>query len=407
MLAASTLSPRLLRAATSAPHVLLVYASGGWDPTMVFDDKLTSGYVTKETGARQGTTLGGLSYVDHPTRPGVKAFFDAYGDRTAIVNGLSTGGMTGDDALRNMWGLTPPNQVRPVDWLSYYTGSLDPTFDIPHAVIEAPYMPGNYAGVAVRLTKHSIAQRLAAIANADSLGSAGETALSALRGAAFGDATKSVNSESLDGEKMRALHYGFARETLIRSRLQTINTELGPQGSDSDFRRQGKIAVELFANGASLCASIQAGPTNHWDTRTDHYARQSVAFQSLFTDLSSILDHADQRGLSDRLLVIVLSERGRSPRIDANGGKGPWPVTSAMLWGAGIRGGQVIKASDDALRATPVSPLFGSQIADGSSGGVTLKMEHIMSALYLRFGVPYKLAMPNIQPLTPILAGDS
>ena len=53
------------------------------------------------------------------------------------------------------------------------------------------------------------------------------------------------------------------------------------------------------------------------------------------------------RGLLDETLVVVMGEFGRSPKINAVGGRDHWgSCFSVALAGAGIGGGQVIGASD-------------------------------------------------------------
>ena len=53
------------------------------------------------------------------------------------------------------------------------------------------------------------------------------------------------------------------------------------------------------------------------------------------------------RGLLDETLVVVMSEMGRTPKVNANGGRDHWTYCySVMLAGAGIRGGTVYGASD-------------------------------------------------------------
>lgn len=75
-----------------------------------------------------------------------------------------------------------------------------------------------------------------------------------------------------------------------------------------------------------------------------------AAFSSLMTDLK-------QSGRLDEILVLVLSEFGRSPRLDGNGGRGHWGhVFSVAMAGGGIRGGQVL-GSSDAQAAWPASGL--------------------------------------------------
>jgi uncharacterized protein (DUF1501 family) len=77
----------------------------------------------------------------------------------------------------------------------------------------------------------------------------------------------------------------------------------------------------------------------------DDYARELLpTFDRAF---SALLDDLDQRGLLDTTLVVATGEFGRTPRLNAAGGRDHWPgVWSAALAGGGIQGGQVIGASD-------------------------------------------------------------
>ena len=67
--------------------------------------------------------------------------------------------------------------------------------------------------------------------------------------------------------------------------------------------------------------------------------------------VSALLEDLSDRGLLDETLVVLIGEFGRTPRISKGGtgvnGRDHWPnCYSAMLAGAGIRGGAVYGASD-------------------------------------------------------------
>jgi arylsulfatase A-like enzyme len=79
--------------------------------------------------------------------------------------------------------------------------------------------------------------------------------------------------------------------------------------------------------------------------------------------LSALLDDLDERGLLDSTLVVLVGEFGRTPRIsrgDGAMGRDHWPhCYSAMLAGAGVRGGAVYGESDGRaayVKNRPVSP---------------------------------------------------
>lgn len=62
---------------------------------------------------------------------------------------------------------------------------------------------------------------------------------------------------------------------------------------------------------------------------------------------ATLLDDLHQRGLLDETLVLAMGEMGRTPRLNANGGRDHWPgCWSIMMAGGGVRGGEVIGVSD-------------------------------------------------------------
>ena len=62
---------------------------------------------------------------------------------------------------------------------------------------------------------------------------------------------------------------------------------------------------------------------------------------------SGFLEDLAQRGLLEETLVVLMVEFGRTPRINAGAGRDHWGFFfSVALAGGGIRGGQVLGASD-------------------------------------------------------------
>ena len=63
---------------------------------------------------------------------------------------------------------------------------------------------------------------------------------------------------------------------------------------------------------------------------------------------TSLIEDLQQRGLYDSTIVLASGEFGRTPKINAAGGRGHWPhCWSLIISGGGIRGGQVVGASDE------------------------------------------------------------
>lgn len=107
-----------------------------------------------------------------------------------------------------------------------------------------------------------------------------------------------------------------------------------------------------------------------WDTHADLYTRLKEGYSgaekpvglipSLDLAFTALIDDLKQRGLFESTLVVVMGEFGRTPKLNAAGGRDHWPrVFSVALAGGGIEGGQVIGASDatgESPQDRPVTP---------------------------------------------------
>ena len=62
---------------------------------------------------------------------------------------------------------------------------------------------------------------------------------------------------------------------------------------------------------------------------------------------ATLIDDLHQRGLLEDTLVVFLTEFGRTPRINREGGRDHWGAAGSIFFaGGGVRGGQVIGATD-------------------------------------------------------------
>jgi hypothetical protein len=84
------------------------------------------------------------------------------------------------------------------------------------------------------------------------------------------------------------------------------------------------------------------------------------ALPRLDESVSAPLEDLKTRGLLESTLVVMVGEFGRSPRLQGKDGRDHWPACySALLAGAGLRGGAVYGASDSTgayVKDAPVSP---------------------------------------------------
>lgn len=113
------------------------------------------------------------------------------------------------------------------------------------------------------------------------------------------------------------------------------------------------LARRLVERGVSFVTVNYSG----WDTHESLVLSLKLGYSgakvgvgllpTLDQGLSSLIDDLAVRNLLDETLIVVMGEFGRTPKLNTRGGRDHWPrVFSVLLAGGGVRGGQVIGASD-------------------------------------------------------------
>lgn len=90
-----------------------------------------------------------------------------------------------------------------------------------------------------------------------------------------------------------------------------------------------------------------------WDTHTNNFERVAENSRILDQSLSALLTDLEQRGMLEKTLVVLTTEFGRTPKINANEGRDHNPTAfSSVLVGGGIQGGQFYGKSDEIGKST-------------------------------------------------------
>jgi uncharacterized protein (DUF1501 family) len=115
------------------------------------------------------------------------------------------------------------------------------------------------------------------------------------------------------------------------------------------------LARRLVESGARFVTA--AGfHSNSWDThsKNDEGHRDRLC-PPLDRTLAVLLDDLSERGLLETTIVLAMGEFGRTPFVNPDRGRDHWPTSwSLVIGGGGIKGGQVVGASDE-NGANPVS----------------------------------------------------
>ncbi len=358
-------------AAVPPPSLKFIFVVnyGGWDPTRVFAPELANPNVDMEVGAVE-RQVGDLRYVDHPDRPNVRAFFERYAARSVLFNGVNIGSIAHESCLRI--ALTGATGLDRPDWGAILGASRSADFPIPQVVVGGPSFPGVYGPF---VTRTGTSRQLAALLDGEIAAWSDLPVERTPKGAdALMDATLArrvadavararPGQEALLTESLRV---ALERAGYLKGLVGTVAWDT------ARFPGQAKLAVDLLALQVSRVATLSYANVP-WDSHADNDRHQQSAFEGLFTELAALLALLEAQpgevgeSLADETVVVVLSEMGRTPLLNAEGGKDHWPTTSALLVGPGIAGGRVIGGFDSSFYGRTVDLTTGEP-ADDASG---------------------------------------
>lgn len=112
---------------------------------------------------------------------------------------------------------------------------------------------------------------------------------------------------------------------------------------DGHAAKKLMLARRLVEAGVR-CVSVSF---SDFDTHSKNFPRMRNLMPIVDHAIYALVTDLDARGMMDQVVVIVWGEFGRTPRVNAEGGRDHWPeVGPAMMFGGGIRGGRVVGATD-------------------------------------------------------------
>lgn len=112
---------------------------------------------------------------------------------------------------------------------------------------------------------------------------------------------------------------------------------------------QGCLLARRLIEHKVRCVEVEIGG---WDNHRDIYDTFPTRAAELDTAIAALLNDLKEKGLLGKTLVVLTTEFGRTPKINANAGRDHHPgAFSSLLAGAGIQGGSVIGLTDKDGRA--------------------------------------------------------
>jgi uncharacterized protein (DUF1501 family) len=404
--AAALATPSLLRTAQASRPVrklIMVIAGGGWDTSYAFDPK--PGLATVDAPAGDVALFGNTPIFSSPDRPGIDAFFGAYGAMTAVINGIDVRSIVHPNCMRRMITGGPDESMPDLGAISAWELGRD--LPAPYLVLGTNGLPGSHAAISAQV---GFTKQIKAL-----LDPKDAYAVPAFQPDA---ADEQLISDYLQGRVDRAVEgrIGAYNENQLHLLLgarasgeafKSYSEQLGPRGITLSTRDQMVIAADALANGVSFSAAVTDSPMpTGWDTHGDNTPQgqyQSDLMQAvleLADDLAIRPGSTAGSKLLDETVVMVLSEMGRTPRLNESGGKDHWPITSALVFGAGVKGGRAYGATTDDVAGETIDLSTGEISASGDK----LLADNVVAGVLELVGVDPAAYLPEVEVFDAFIA---
>lgn len=144
--------------------------------------------------------------------------------------------------------------------------------------------------------------------------------------------------------------YGKASKLVLSPQVKSFDFSDEPAATrdrygSSQFGRGCLLARRLVESGVTFVEVRSDG----WDTHDDNFARVSNNARQVDPASAALISDLKDRGLLERTVVVWTGEFGRTPTVNARGGRDHFPrAFNCWVAGGGIKGGQVLgKTSPD------------------------------------------------------------
>lgn len=133
----------------------------------------------------------------------------------------------------------------------------------------------------------------------------------------------------------------------VRDRYGELQKTDPSFGGAPQSPQQLLLARRLIEAGVR-CVTVAFGAWDWHANREGTIEYLSKRYLPVFDQAIAVfLQDLDERGLLEHTTVVVWGEFGRTPRINAKGGRDHWPGTqSVLLAGGGIQGGRIVGQTD-------------------------------------------------------------
>lgn len=223
----------------------------------------------------------------------------------------------------------------PLVWPGQHAGFLGPKYD-PWQIKSDPNKKNfkvDHVDLPAGLTVGQLENRVALL---DALGASQEQMARSVEGKRLSDQQKKAVAVLSSGAVARAFDLKSEPE---RNRERYGRHMFG----------QSMLLAKRLVNAGVRVVQANMGPVQNWDSHGENFNRlKRDLLPPLDKGVAALLDDLSETGLIEDVMVVVMGEFGRTPKIDSkNAGRDHWAACfSGAFFGGGVQQGQVLGQSD-------------------------------------------------------------
>ncbi len=151
---------------------------------------------------------------------------------------------------------------------------------------------------------------------------------------------------------------------------------------------QSALLARRLVEAGSTCVTVNTG---YWDHHDNVHPNLEKHLPPLDAAIAALVEDLETRGMLDDVLIYCAGEFGRTPLINGHAGRDHWPnCFSVLLGGGGLKGGQLVGASEQRggdVKNRPTTP------------------HDVLATIYRVLGVPLNLHFPDSSGRPTSIAG--
>ncbi len=374
----------------AAKSVIHIYLPGGMSAQESFDPKVFAPIEYRGPLGSVPTKLAGVHFSENLKQTAQVA------DKLTVVRSMTHGEAAHERGTHNMFtGYRPSPAIQYPSFGSVVAHELGPRNDLPPYVC-VPNVPNTFAGTGYLGAAYGpfglggdpasgnfSVRDLTLPGGIDEQRFTERRAMRAVVDAHFSAFEKSDVLDGMDSFYQRAYSLVSSEKARAAFSIKDEPEKLRDQYGRNTAGQRMILARRLVEAGVRFVSLTYGG----WDHHDNIKNANNSNMPSFDQGFAALIRDLDSRGLLDSTLVMVTTEFGRTPKINATGGRDHYPkVFSIVLAGGGIKKGYVHGTSDATSNEPDTDPL---------------SVEDLAATVYTQIGIqPEKnLIAPGNRPL--------